>query len=337
MNRIGHFLIKLMFFFARCYLLTTFSYKKDSRTMITSSKRGIYFRSLLRILSMVLFVVYVYLVGVSEDPSNYKINLPIKIMYPLLNLIMLIVGIMTIRSQLKDSVLFTNIINQSIFLLESLQKKIGSQDIFSVATMTLIVMKMLSSACMGSLNIPVMINSQLRMSYEIPMFSLLWLGNLFYFNFAFLGLLIAAIIHQLTNLYLKNLLLLVKQESSKFKENKVNLYVEVDDFEKFSSSLNDTFKLFIKTTESHYFVVLIVYTVNIAAGLSFIFSNTNADSYSTWNTIIYQMCCLIDVLLFSLVAAFVEAESNMKWFNESDILSLQIKDELLDKKVSFIL
>lgn len=336
MNRIGYFLIRLIVFLARFYLITTFSYKKESRRMTTNSKLNIYTRIFIRITAMVFFAVYVYLIGIKET-SIYKINLPIKIVFPLLNYIMLIVGIMIIRSQLKDSILFTNLINQSIFFLDHLQEKIGSQDLFNVATMTLMVTKMLTSVCMVSLNIPVMIDGKLGFSYEIPMFPLLWLGNLFYFNFAFLGLLMAAIIYQSMNVCLKDLILSIKQESSKFKVRKADLYAEVDDFAHFSSTLNKTFKMFVRTIESHLFIVLVLYTVNIASGLSFIFSNTKADKFSIWNTIIYQLCCLIDVLLFSLVAAFVEFESDMKWFNESDILSLQIKDQLLEQKVIVLL
>ncbi|KAL5283268.1 hypothetical protein ACFFRR_005881 [Megaselia abdita] len=111
---------------------------------------------------------------------------------------------------------------------------------------------------------------------------------------------------------------------------KTDLLTEIDDFIQFSSYLNEVFKTFMRTTESHFFVVLALYTINIAAGLSFIFSNVNADSYAIWNTIIYQLCCLVDVLLFSLVAAFVEFESDIKWFNESDILCLRLKIKFLD-------
>lgn len=333
MNRTGYFLIKLMFFLAKCYLITTFLYQKDLRKIVPHSKKAIHIKIFLRITSIVIFVVYVYMVGIKET-LFYSINLPIRVMFTLLNWIMIFVGIMIVRSQLNDSVLFSCLINKSMFLLDFLKQKIGSHAIFTVATLTLIVAKILSSICMASLNMPVMIKGKLRMSYEIPMFPLLWLGNLFYFNFAFLGLLTTAIIYRSTNVYLTNLIFSIKQEYSKFKVKRADLHAEVDDFIQFLSTLNETFKLFLRTIESHLLLILVLYTVNIAAGLSFIFSNTKTDSYGIWNTIIYQMCCLIDVFLFNLVAALVEFESDSKWFNESDIICLQIEDYILAQKVS---
>lgn len=222
-------------------------------------------------------------------------------------------SMLLVISQIMQPQKYIDIINESISLVKTVKIKVRSENFFDRTFLLFVLVKTLTNFYVIFNNIPYIIDSNIPWTVRLAVVNMtvLFLTNVIFFNFGFVGLLVTSALQ--TNLY-----------------EYFQSCTKIRDFEEFSriyGQFKVIFKQFTKLTELQFFFGILFYLVHFGASLIYLVIDEEPSSNKS-ATLGSQICCIIDLMIFNLAADLVEKTSRKMDFFKVDFLcndSLEVR------------
>lgn len=297
-NKVSSQVIRLMYLAGLFFGVSVFIYDKRHGQVEVSKPLQVIF-PVIKSISVLSHAVYI------TATSYYYESTIFKLIFAAQSFVVFSFAILLVMSQTIQSQKYINIINDSIRMFNALKIKVGSESFFGGTFLFMFLLKTVTNSYIICCNFPYIFDPSITWNLRLVMINMigLFLANVIFFNFGFIGLLM----------------------TSAF-QNKLYEYFQscrkITDFEEFAriyGQFKVIFKRFIQLTEVHFFYAILFYLVNIGVGLSyFIVSNQEFQHRSA--TLGFQICCIIDLIIFNMAADFVEKTSRKMDFFKVDFL-----------------
>lgn len=288
-----------MYLLAKFYGIAVFTYEKKSQQLKVSKKYQIIFASF-RSISLIIYITYIF-----KCFFEYE-NIIIKIMFLFQKSVVMMISLLVIISQITKANLYKDLINTTIKMINLMKLKLQNDDFFDRTFFMMFAIKITTNTYAIFCDFPTIFDFEKHWIDVLGTINLIiiWMANLAFFNFAFIGLLVGSAFYNNFFQYLQQ-----------FTKNR-----DLEEFSKIYNNFKFIFKSFLKLTELHFFFIFLFYMINIGAGLSSLIIGNEANS--KWKSLSwgYQICCIIDLMLFNIAADLVERSSRKNDFHNVDLL-----------------
>lgn len=288
-----------MYILSKLYGVSVFNYDSISKKISISKKCQIIF-PILRSIILLMYLLYFWKLLYQYENSIFRITFAIQ------KSVVIVIAMLLIKSQIFKARQYAQIINKTIRLVGFLNFKLQTEDFFNRTFFILFATKFTTNSYVILVDLPHIFNFQKHWTDIVGVINLVivWISNIVFFNFAFIGLLVASAFYE--NLF-------------KYFQKSVSLR-EINEFRETYKHFKCIFKSFLLLTELHFFYIYFFYMINMGAGLSYLIINDpESVNYRTltWG---YQICCIIDLMLFNIAADFVLRSSRKADFHKVDFL-----------------
>lgn len=297
-NRLSLKVIYFLYILGKCFGIVTATYYPSENRIRKSKLQTKIFAG---VRTAVTFLLVILTFAFSEYDSE-SINIP----FLLQNAFTLATTSLLVVTQLRDANELISVINEFIVLKLELSTKKGVNQMFKKTFFVMLLVKVISNTYLCLSDIPLLFTTSDGIAWLLfcsAMF--IWGGTLIFFNFAFIGLIMASAFQANMFDYLQN--------CWKIKE--------IDEYSKLSLRFYKVFNKFIGLTRIHFLMALIFYTLSIGTGLSITLSSADESTPFVIQAFGYITFCIIDVLLFNMAADLVERSSRKRDFAKVDLLT----------------
>lgn len=292
--------LKIIYFlynFGKCFGIVTAYYDPETRTVKRSKLLTNLFAGFRTVLAFVVATVTCLV-------AYYKLNAN-AITLVIQNIYTFSTTVPLIRAQLKDANALIEVINEFISLVFELKSKKGVHRLFRNTFFVMLFLKVFTTTLLCICEIPALFYMPDSLSLMLFLGEVfIWCGTLIFFNFAFIGLMMASF----------------QANMFEFMENCWKLK-ELDEYSTLSVRFYRVFHKFLGLVRTHFLMALLFYTVSLGYGLSVTISGQFDNTYFFIQAYTYHTCCIVDVILFNMAADLVERNSRKRNFAKVDFLT----------------